>query len=113
MNLRNIDRVWFCFAFFILAAPSAHAQREDMQRRGTFGGSVGITGRVLLPSGSVADSGVIITLRNSTLPLASIPTDRNGEFRFTNLAEGIYFVEAVGDGKLYEPVTQQVELVRG
>ncbi|HVF88412.1 MAG TPA: tetratricopeptide repeat protein, partial [Pyrinomonadaceae bacterium] len=69
--------------------------------------------RVLLPSGSTADNGVRITLRNSTLPLAAIPTDRNGEFRFTNLSEGIYFVEAVGDGKLYEPVTQQVELVRG
>lgn len=114
MNLRSIYRVWFYTAFFILAVPSAYAQREDMmERRGTVGGSVGITGRVLLPSGSIADNGVRVTLRNSTLPLTTIPTDRNGEFKFTNLTEGIYFVEAVGDGKLYEPVTQQVELVRG
>ncbi|HVF29125.1 MAG TPA: tetratricopeptide repeat protein [Pyrinomonadaceae bacterium] len=114
MNLRSIYRVWFFFSFFILTVPAAHAQREDMmQRRGTAGGSVAITGRVLLPSGGVADNGVRVTLRDSTLPLATTPADRNGEFKFANLAEGIYFVEVVGDGKLYEPVTQQVELVRG
>ncbi len=113
MNLRSIIRACLYITLFVLAAPAAHAQREDMQRRGTVGGSVGITGRVLLPSGNPADNGVRVTLRNSTLPLMTIPTDRNGEFKFVNLAEGIYFVEAVGDSKLYETVTQQVELVRG
>ena len=113
MNPRSVHLGWLYIAVFIFAAPSVRAQRDDFGQRRGIGGSFVITGRVLLPSGGPADSGVKVTLRNTTLPLSTLPTDRNGEFKFINLGEGTYFVEVVGDRKLYEPVTQEVELVRG
>jgi Flp pilus assembly protein TadD len=72
-----------------------------------------IAGRVVLPSGSSADFNVKITLRNTRSPLATIYSDKHGEFRFMNLGEGTYYIDVLGDPEHYEPVTQQVQLVRG
>jgi tetratricopeptide (TPR) repeat protein len=40
-------------------------------------------------------------------------TDARGGFIFTNLGPGNYYLEAVGDTRLYDPVTEQVMIVRG
>jgi type IV pilus assembly protein PilF len=75
--------------------------------------SASITGRVLLPSGSSANFNVKITLRNTRSPLTTIYSDKHGEFRFMNLGEGTYYIDVVGDPNHYEPVTQQIQLIRG
>ena len=72
----------------------------------------GITGRVQLPSGNNVSTWVKVTLRIAQQPLMTITADKNGEFRFTNLRNGVYWVEVVGDSKLYETVTEEVEINR-
>src|SRR5262245_8326446 len=71
-----------------------------------------IDGRVLLPSGQSANFNVNITLSEMHRPLATLYTNKHAEFRFPNLREGEYFVQAVADEKIYEPVTQRVILTR-
>ena len=67
----------------------------------------GITGRVQLPSGNNVNTWVKVTLRIAQQPLMTITADKNGEFRFTNLRNGVYWVEVVGDTKLYSFVAYQ------
>jgi tetratricopeptide (TPR) repeat protein len=71
-----------------------------------------IEGRILLPSGQSANFNVKITLSEQHRPLATLYTDRHAEFRFPNLREGEYYVQAVADETIYEPVTQKVWLGR-
>jgi len=40
-------------------------------------------------------------------------TNKQGEFRFDNLAEGIYYVQAEVEGEEFEPVLQKIALGRG
>lgn len=72
-----------------------------------------IEGRVLLPSGRSADGNVRITLSNAQNTLTTFFTDKHGEFRFLNLTEGTYYLQATGDAKYFEPVTETVRLGRG
>ncbi len=72
-----------------------------------------IEGRVTLPSGFSADRNVKITLKNSQSILSTRYSNKHGEFRFDNLSEGVYFVQAEIDGPDFEPKTERVALGRG
>src|SRR5438034_8686301 len=58
-----------------------------------------IEGRVALPSGFAAERYIKITVRNSVSVLNRIYTNKHGEFRFHDLSEGIYYVQAEVDRK--------------
>lgn len=89
--------------------PSSRAPTAT--RDGTGSGS--IHGRVLLPSGHPVSERVKIVLSTISDPGLTLYTDTNGFFNFDNLRPGNYFVEISGDPKSYEPVTEQVRLMRG
>lgn len=72
-----------------------------------------IEGRVTLPSGFSAERYVKITVRNSVSILYRIYTNKHGEFRFHDLSEGIYYVQAEVEGANFEPAVEKVALGRG
>jgi len=72
-----------------------------------------IEGRVALPSGFAAERYVKITVRNSVSTLFRIYTNKHGEFRFHDLSEGIYYVQAEVEGANFEPAVEKVALGRG
>jgi tetratricopeptide (TPR) repeat protein len=72
-----------------------------------------IEGRVALPSGFAAERYVKITVRNSVSVLYRIYTNKHGEFRFNDLSEGIYYVQAEVEGANFEPALEKVALGRG
>jgi Flp pilus assembly protein TadD len=72
-----------------------------------------IEGRITLPSGRSASLNIKVILSNSQNALSTIYTNKHGEFRFTELSEGVYYVQAVGDPQQYEPVSEMVRLGRG
>ncbi|MGH9836535.1 MAG: tetratricopeptide repeat protein, partial [Blastocatellia bacterium] len=83
-----------------------------MPRRGSDPNNSLIEGRVLLPSGQSANFNIKIILSDLKSNLATLYTNKHAEFRFPNLSEGVYYVQAVGDEKVYEPVTATVRLAR-
>ncbi len=84
----------------------------EVRHRGPDPSDALIEGRVLLPSGKSADFNVKIILSELHRPLTTLYTNKHAEFRFPNLREGEYYVQAIADEKIYEPVTQRVRLVR-
>jgi Tfp pilus assembly protein PilF len=73
-----------------------------------------IEGRVRLPSGFSADRNIKITLKNSQSVLSTLFSNKHGEFRFDNLSQGVYYIQAeVVGAASFEPVVQQVMLGRG
>jgi tetratricopeptide (TPR) repeat protein len=72
-----------------------------------------IEGRIALPSGFSAERHVRITLKNSVMTLSNRYTDKHGEFRFDNLSEGVYYVQAEIEGNEFDPVVQKIALGRG
>lgn len=88
------------------------AQIESTHRSADTNNAV-IEGRVTLPSGRPVDRNVRITLKNARSNLNTLYSDKHGEFQFTNLTEGIYYVQAEVDDPNYEPVVSQVMLGRG
>jgi Tfp pilus assembly protein PilF len=72
-----------------------------------------IEGRVRLPSGFSAERNVKITLKNSQSTLSTLFSNKHGEFRFDNLSQGIYYVQAEIVGASFEPVVERVMLGRG
>lgn len=76
-------------------------------------GTAGITGRVMLPSGMTAASHVKIILSNRQAPLVTLYLNDNGEFSFKDLYSGYYYIEVLGDQKLYDAFKQEVKLNPG
>src|SRR5512132_792873 len=72
-----------------------------------------IEGRVALPSGFAAERYIKITVRNSVSTLFRIYTNKHGQFRFHDLSEGIYYVQAEVEGANFEPAVEKVALGRG
>lgn len=72
-----------------------------------------IEGRVTLPSGFAAERNVRITLKNSQSILSTLYSNKHGEFRFDNLSQGIYYVQAELTGEHFEPVVERIALGRG
>jgi tetratricopeptide (TPR) repeat protein len=100
--------------FAICAATLANAQEEipNLTIPSKSAPLGRISGRIVLPSGHPVNSRVRVTLSSAETPGITTYTDNNGVFSFSNLHEGIYTLEAAGDPKLYEPVTEQVRLIR-
>ena len=71
-----------------------------------------IGGRVTLPSGYPVNGRMRITISTTGNPGVTSYTDSKGEFSFRNLREGIYYIEIRGDSSLYEPVREEVRLIR-
>src|SRR4030095_13882508 len=69
--------------------------------------------RVTLPSGLASERYARITLRNTQSVIATIYTNKSGEFQIRNLSEGVYFVQAETVDGTFEPVSRRVELGRG
>lgn len=76
-------------------------------------GNATISGRVMLPSGVNNTSHLKIILSNSQAPVATIYSNKNGEFSFDNLRAGIYYLEAFADEALYKPLKQEVHVKPG
>jgi tetratricopeptide (TPR) repeat protein len=97
------------------AAESAIAQEFPIStdRRTSDTNNAVIEGRVALPSGFSAERYVKITVRNSVSILYRIYTNKHGEFRFHDLSEGIYYVQAEIEGENFEPAVEKVALGRG
>jgi tetratricopeptide (TPR) repeat protein len=115
VKLIEICRVPICLCGLAMAgAMAAFAQQVplDMPRRGSDTNDALIEGHVLLPSGQSVDFNVKIILKDLKNPLATLYTNKHGEFRFSNLSEGDYYVEVVADENKYDPVTQIVRLGR-
>ena len=72
-----------------------------------------IEGRVILPSGFSAERNVKITVKNALTILFTIHSNKNGEFRFHDLSEGIYYVQAEVDNGRLESAVEKVLLGRG
>jgi tetratricopeptide (TPR) repeat protein len=72
-----------------------------------------IEGRVALPSGFSAERHIRITLKTQVMTLSNRYTNKHGEFRFDNLSEGVYYVQAEVEGEEFEPVVQRIALGRG
>src|SRR5689334_8824243 len=72
-----------------------------------------IEGRVALPSGFLAERPIRITLRNRQMVLLTRFTDKHGGFRFDNLPEGYYTVQADVSDDEFERAEKQIGLGRG
>jgi len=71
-----------------------------------------IEGRVALPSGFIAERPIRITLRNRLMILSTRLSNKHGEFRFDNLPEGYYTIQAEIDDQ-FERAERQIGLGRG
>ncbi len=96
----------------LAVAVSSQEMPIDMSRRGGDPNNALIEGRVLLPSGQSANFNIKIILSDLKSNLATLYTNKHAEFRFPNLSQGIYYIQAVADEKVYEPVTATVRLAR-
>lgn len=76
-------------------------------------GNATISGRVMLPSGVTNSSHLKIVLSNTQAPMTTLYSDKHGEFSFSNLYAGTYYVQVFADESLYEPLIQKVRLNPG
>jgi tetratricopeptide (TPR) repeat protein len=93
------------------AIVSAQVDADRIKRADT--NNAVIEGRVTLPSGFVAERSIRITLRNTQMIISTRYTNKHGEFRFDNLPEGSYYLEADAGADEFEPAVKQVGLGRG
>src|ERR1043166_1853442 len=97
----------------ILASATVSAQVDaDRIKRADTNNAV-IEGRVTLPSGFAAERSIRITLRNTQMIISTRYSNKHGEFRFDNLPEGSYYLEADAGSDDFEPAVKQVGLGRG
>ena len=111
--MRRTVRAWTGLLFWGALAATTCAQDNDPPYKVPDPHSAEIRGRVTLPSGFAAKRYVKITLGNTQSVLATLYTNRYGEFQIRNLSEGTYYVRAEVQDESFEPVVQQVALGRG
>ncbi len=112
--MKTIVQAWIGIALFLTlcGVPRAQEQVEvDSKYRTADTNNAVIEGRVSLPSGFEAERYVKITLRTAQMVLFTRFTGKHGEFRFDNLSEGMYYVQAEIDE--FEPAEQKIALGRG
>jgi tetratricopeptide (TPR) repeat protein len=114
---KSLVRV-FVIASVVMLAPQLSNAQDDVVpppspnvTRSSGRGS--IVGRVVLPSGQPVTERCRVTLTSMRENDLTVFTDNNGGFGFANLPEATYTIEATGDVKLYETVSQEVRLVHG
>lgn len=103
-------------AMFLTSAVAVSAQEPvdgDSKYKTADTNNAVIEGRVALPSGFSAERHIRITLKTQLMTLSNRYTNKHGEFRFDNLSEGIYYVQAEIEGEEFEPVVQKIALGRG
>lgn len=109
----NLLRSTGILVYLVLGSTIAVAQSDaDRIKRADTNNAV-IEGRVTLPSGFSAERSIRITLRNTQMIISTRYTNKHGEFRFDNLPEGSYYVEADAGNNQFEPAVKQVGLGRG
>ena len=115
MPVRKLDTlVAIAFMWFLSEAVLAQEFPITTDRRTGDTNNAVIEGRVTLPSGFSAEGYIKITVRNSVSILNRIYTNKHGEFRFHDLSEGIYYVQAEVEGSAnFEPAVEKVALGRG
>jgi Tfp pilus assembly protein PilF len=96
---------------FVSSIAAAQIDSDRVKRADT--NNAVIEGHVALPSGFSAERSIRITLRNTQMIISTRYTNKHGEFRFDNLPEGFYYVEADPAGDEFEPAVKQVGLGRG
>jgi tetratricopeptide (TPR) repeat protein len=72
-----------------------------------------IRGRVILPSGSYTDEAVKITLSTLRGTLATIYTESQGVFEFSEIPPGTYYLEFEADRRHFQPIQETVQVYRG
>ncbi len=99
-----------CFALL----GSAHAQDTlDPRFKTADTNNAVIHGRVVFPSGFGVEGYARITLRNQQSVLATLYTNKSGEFQIRNLSEGTYYVQAEISDTNFEPAIGSIMLGRG
>jgi len=108
-------RLWVGLSLCLCLSAIASAQdmEIDTKYKSADTNNAVIEGRVALPSGFSAERNVRITLKNSQMVLSTRYSNKHGEFRFDNLSEGVYYVQAEVDSEEFEPVVEKVSLGRG
>jgi Tfp pilus assembly protein PilF len=112
--MKPIVQAWLMLVVLLMLTNGVQAQETmeiDAKYRSADTNNAVIEGRVSLPSGFAAERYVKITVRNSQVILFNRYTSTHGEFRFDNLAEGVYYLRAELEG--FEPVEQKLALGRG
>lgn len=112
MNLRFAVVLALLLTSTVVVSAQAPVDGDSKYKTGDTNNAV-IEGRVSLPSGFAAERHIRITLKTQLMTLSNRYTNKQGEFRFDNLSEGIYFVQAEVEGEEFEPVVQQIALGRG
>ena len=103
-------------ALWIMPLVNAYAQAPvdaDSKYKTADSNNAVIEGRVALPSGFSAERHIRITLKTQVMTLSTRYTDKHGEFRFDNLSEGVYYLQADVEGDEFEPVVRRLALGRG
>jgi tetratricopeptide (TPR) repeat protein len=72
------------------------------------GGGSSIAGRVMLPSGLASAAHVKITLTTIEAPVMTLYSDGNGEFTFSNVHAGTYYLQVFPDAEMYEQASQKL-----
>jgi len=110
------EKVSSAFGLAIFVAVTsiiAAAQEVDPKYKTADTNNAVIEGRVVLPSGFLAERPIKIILRNRQMVLSTGITNKHGEFRFDSLPEGYYTVQAEVAGDEFEPTEKQIGLGRG
>jgi tetratricopeptide (TPR) repeat protein len=72
-----------------------------------------IRGRVILPSGAYTDEAVKITMSTLRGTLATIYTESQGAFEFSEIPPGTYYLEFEADRRHFHAVQETVQVYRG
>lgn len=110
----RISLLWSLMALNLLTASAVAGQENrnpSMPLRDA--GNATLSGRVMLPSGLANSSHLKILLSNTQSPLTTLYSDKNGEFSFSNLFAGTYYVQVFADETVYEPLVQRIRLNPG
>jgi tetratricopeptide (TPR) repeat protein len=109
-SLLIFKRVFAVSLFLVLVSSVALGQGSNLPRRSGLPGVGTIKGRVTTPSGGSVRSNVKVTIRNFSTSGVVNFTDSNGEFTFSGLGSGTYYIDVVADPASYEMVTETIHL---
>jgi Tfp pilus assembly protein PilF len=118
MKMRlTLFRIFFIAIVAVGAQPAVRAQEDLVPLHNVPGGTVrgrgSVSGRVVLPSGQPVNQRIRLVISYMADAGITYYTDNNGAFGFSGLGEGLYTIEATGDTRLYETVSQEVRVARG
>ena len=88
------------------AAQRTPTQPEDLDRA-----SASISGHIKLHTGRPVGLNIRVVLATVQAPVMTLYSDNNGEFNFSNLRAGVYYVRVLPDPKKYEAISEQVRLL--